>query len=50
MELLRAIRLLNKVYGSRMAFYLATIFSEVLLDLYIYFFYNNYSICEFVCR
>ncbi|XP_033609255.1 uncharacterized protein LOC117282696 [Cryptotermes secundus] len=26
-----------------MAFYLATIFIEVLLDLYIYFFYNNYS-------
>lgn len=42
-ELLRAIRLLNKVYGTRMAFYLATIFLEVLLDLYIYFFYNNYS-------
>jgi hypothetical protein len=42
-ELLRAIRLLNKVYGTRMAFYLATIFLEVLLDLYIFFFYNNYS-------
>jgi hypothetical protein len=42
-ELIRAIRLLNKAYGTRMAFYLATIFTEVLLDLYIYFFYNNYS-------
>ena len=42
-ELIRAIRLLNKAYGARMAFYLATIFIEVLLDLYIYFFYNNYS-------
>ena len=42
-ELIRTIRLLNKAYGPRMAFYLATIFMEVLLDLYIYFFYNNYS-------
>jgi hypothetical protein len=42
-ELLRVVRLLNQAYGTRMAFYLATIFVEVLLDLYIYFFYNNYS-------
>ena len=42
-ELIRTIRLLNKAYGTRMAFYLATIFIEVLLDLYIFFFYNNYS-------
>jgi hypothetical protein len=42
-DLIRVIRLLNRAYGTRMAFYLATIFIEVLLDLYIYFFYNNYS-------
>lgn len=42
-DLLRVVTLLNQVYGTRMAFYLATIFIEVLLDLYIYFFYNNYS-------
>lgn len=42
-DLLRIIRLLNQAYGSRLAFYLATIFIEVLLDLYIFFFYNNYG-------
>jgi hypothetical protein len=42
-DLHRVVALLNGAYGTRMAFYLATIFIEVLLDLYIYFFYNNYS-------
>jgi hypothetical protein len=42
-DIVRATGLLNRAYGTRMAFYLATIFIEVLLDLYIYFFYNNYS-------
>jgi hypothetical protein len=42
-DLLRVVRLLNQAYGTKMAFYLATIFIEVLLDLYIFFFYNNYS-------
>ena len=42
-EIIRAIRLLNKAYGIRIAFYLATIFVEVLFDLYVYFFYNKYS-------
>jgi hypothetical protein len=42
-DVLRITALLNRAYGTRMAFYLATIFIEVLLDLYIYFFYNNYS-------
>jgi hypothetical protein len=42
-DILRVTALLNRAYGTRMAFYLATIFIEVLLDLYIYFFYNNYS-------
>jgi hypothetical protein len=42
-DLLRIVGLLNGAYGTRLAFYLSTIFIEVLLDLYIYFFYNNYS-------
>lgn len=42
-DLTKAVRQLNYAYGLRLAFYLATVFLEVLSDLYIYFFENKFN-------